>query len=166
MLKKWTDEEIEFLKKHYPYEDTDYIAETLNRPINGITNKATKLGIKKYKETLPEGYKRCSKCKKILPINEFYINKNRNKPYSNCKSCDRKRNKMYLEKKLNKNKTKINNNSTITIKEKKCAKCGKILSIDNFGKRRNNNGFQSYCKQCEREYWKKNNEKRLMERGW
>lgn len=165
MLKKWTDEEIEFLKKHYPYEDTDYIAETLNRTSHSIYNKAMRLGIKKHKDILPDGYKKCSKCKKILPIDEFFINHKTGGIYnSHCKSCKLKMNMKYqLNKKI---ENKMNNNSTIAIKEKKCAKCGKILSIDNFGRRGNNKGFQSYCKQCERENWKKNNEKRLMERGW
>lgn len=44
---------------------------------------------------IPNGFKYCNKCKKVLPISEFYIlgaiKKNgENKIYSRCKECERK----------------------------------------------------------------------------
>lgn len=38
---------------------------------------------------MTEKMKRCSVCKKLLPISEFYIRRDRMKPISRCKNCNR-----------------------------------------------------------------------------
>lgn len=63
----------------------------LQHKCKACSNIARKERGKKYlkgKEQLPEGFKRCSKCKEILAIAEF--NKARGKPRCRCRNCDKK----------------------------------------------------------------------------
>ena len=73
MAKKWTDEEIQFLKFAYPNKDftTKEIAEALNRSYESIRTRAKLLNINRYKENVPDGYKKCTKCENILPFSYF-----------------------------------------------------------------------------------------------
>ena len=54
MTKKWTDEEIQFLKFAYPNKDftPSEIAKELSRSRESIHAKAHKLGLNVYKENL------------------------------------------------------------------------------------------------------------------
>jgi len=50
--RRWTKEEIEYLKENYPKLPTFEIAKKLQKPINAIIKKAYKLGIKKKPEVI------------------------------------------------------------------------------------------------------------------
>ncbi len=45
--KYWTADEVDWLVKHYPFDRAADIAETLNRPISSIYDKAAQLGLGK-----------------------------------------------------------------------------------------------------------------------
>jgi hypothetical protein len=88
--------------------------------------------------------KKCSKCKIIKPVDEFYKDKYGNNGYGNwCKKCQ-----------LN-HKKSLNFPLDTDLKEKLCSKCKIIKSIDNFTKNKiNRNGYKSKCKQCISNYKK------------
>ena len=74
MRKKWTDEEVQFLKFAFPnknFTNKEIFEAFEDRTQAQIWAKAQKLGIKRYKEIFPYGYKRCSFCKIILPWKIF-----------------------------------------------------------------------------------------------
>ena len=50
-MKYWTNDEIEYLKIHYPYETSKSISKAINRSIECIAEKARRLGIKKGEYT-------------------------------------------------------------------------------------------------------------------
>ncbi|MGL5962759.1 MAG: hypothetical protein ACRCZ0_12525 [Cetobacterium sp.] len=52
--------------------------------------KATCKDCINIKKTVPDGYKRCTKCKQILPVNSFY---NQDKS-SYCKECRKENSRM------------------------------------------------------------------------
>ena len=94
MAKKWTDEEIQFLKFAYPNKDftPSEIAKELSRSCQSIHSKAYRLGLNVYKENLPKGFKRCCRCRVIFPVNFFYIDKKTKDGYCcRCKECDKER---------------------------------------------------------------------------
>ena len=43
--KRWTEQEVEYLKQHYGVKSAREIAETLGRPLNGLHSKAETLGL-------------------------------------------------------------------------------------------------------------------------
>lgn len=111
-----------------------------------------KAAYEKNKERILKGeikevkMKVCPKCKRELPAENFYRSFNTLNGLSNqCIECSRK---IQSENQKNKYRFAIKPE----IKEKQCAKCNKVLSIDNFGKDRNKkDGYNAYCKQCARE---------------
>lgn len=50
--KKWTEDEVRYLRENYPTMDTKELVEKLNRSWSSVTKKAQRLGLKKAKETL------------------------------------------------------------------------------------------------------------------
>jgi hypothetical protein len=91
--KCWTKEEVDFLIRAYPSEEYNVkeIAQLLNRTVSSIANKAIELKLSRPvpKDDSPPGYKKCSKCKVIAPLNHFHKNRN-NKDGLNfyCKYCN------------------------------------------------------------------------------
>ena len=72
MSKKWTDEEIQFLKFAYPNKDftPEEIARVLNRSKGSITSKANLLKLSVYREEIPNGYKKWkSEVEKVMEDN-------------------------------------------------------------------------------------------------
>ena len=162
MAKKWTDEEIQFLKFAYPSKDFDILAASkeLDRSTSAIRDKAHRLGLKVYKEDLPVGTRRCCRCKILFPINAFYSDKNDKDGYSRrCKECDKERmNKV-------KNKDAVIDNAIVV--EKLCPKCGEVKSFDSFHKNKNEKfGLSIYCKVCRSKIDSEYKIKKLKERGW
>lgn len=147
-VKEWTDEEIQFLKFAYPnkeYSVEDILDGLKTKNRDQIYSKANTLGIKRYKETIPTGFKKCSRCNMILPLEDFWGDRSTKdgKCYW-CKNC-------YTEMR----KTKHSDTEEISIKTKKCTKCGKIKNIEEFYKnKRYKDGRYNLCKDC------KNNEDR------
>lgn len=91
--KFWTKEEEEVLKKIHTLYSSKELAEMFDTSIGAINTKKASLGIAKHQieEVLPEGYRKCSACKEVLPEEEFYHRK-KGDPTSgyshHCKSCD------------------------------------------------------------------------------
>ena len=154
MAKKWTDEEVQFLKFAYPNKDflTREIANELGRSELAIKSKAIKLGLKIYKEELQSGVRRCCKCKTILPLESFYASKKGKYGYGYmCKECEKER------KSVNKE----------SILGKKCVRCGENKPIYKFDKiKRNSDGYNGTCKSCRKEIRDRSKIKKLKERGW
>lgn len=91
--------------------------------------------------------KQCTKCKRILPIEKFWLNRCQKDGYEHwCIDCLKKyRETMY--KKLEKERSKI------SITEKKCTKCQRILPISEFSPCRGfRDGYSLWCKKCRRDY--------------
>lgn len=176
MRKKWTDEEIQFLKFAYPKKDFDVkeASKELNRSVPAVQSKANKLGLFVYEEILPNGSKRCYKCKTILPLDCFYFLKAINKHASYCKECELER---IRKKRLFKEGNDVGQGNNVVqgndvgqnmIYEKKCSKCGEVKSINCFykSKRHKKDGYNNICKTCKDEIANKSKLKRLKERGW
>lgn len=146
MRKKWTDEEVQFLKFAYPnkdFTDEEILKGFNDRTWSSITAMAYILGIKRYKEKFPIGYKRCSMCNTILPYSDFSKDKRRlHGIAAHCKVCNRTRHKL---------------TKTATITEtatlKKCINCKEIKKISEFHKDKCcKDGYKNKCKDCIREY--------------
>ena len=56
MAKRWTQEEIEYLKKEYSGKSNKELCEKMNRTLSQIEHKSVKLGLKKSKELLNKVY--------------------------------------------------------------------------------------------------------------
>ena len=48
----WTEEQLEYMKEHYPYERTQDIADKIGKTKSSIDHKANRLGLHKDKESL------------------------------------------------------------------------------------------------------------------
>jgi hypothetical protein len=48
-LRRWTPEEIEFLKQHYPTKGSAYVAKALDWPQRSVENKVSSLGLQRRK---------------------------------------------------------------------------------------------------------------------
>ena len=152
MSKRWTEEEIHFLKFAYPNKDftTKEICEALNRTTEQIHKKASELKIRKYKENIQEGLKRCAKCKTVLKIEMF---PGKTKKHCWCNQCH----KEYKEYRKKVSNTEV----------KKCSYCGKIKSLNDFQRRSSTkDGYNASCKECRKKIYEKCKIKKLKERGW
>jgi hypothetical protein len=89
--RKWTEEEINFLKRNYTSKSIQELSHILNRTGRSIRMYAnSQLKLQKYPEP-KEGHLFCSTCKKEKQQNEFHKNSNthfsgRGYVYS-CKNC-------------------------------------------------------------------------------
>ena len=98
--KRWSQEEIQFLKDNYATKGAMFCAEKMPyRTLESIRNKVSRIGIDREKTSrynqiaAPEGYKHCGTCSQILPISCFY-QKGHNNAYTDvasryCRSCSR-----------------------------------------------------------------------------
>ena len=148
--KRWTDEEVQFLKFAFPnknFTNKEIFEAFEDRTPAQIWAKAQKLGIKRYKETFPYGYKRCSLCKTILPLEDFSKDKrSKNGRTSACKKCLRK---YELERKGKVRKDKIPSEDKIPSKEKKCNICEQIKPLNDFARNcKSKDGYLNFCKEC------------------
>lgn len=155
MVKRWTEEEIQFLRFAYP--NKDFTKEEILKGLEGktcqaIRAKASNLGLKRYKEVLPVGFKRCTHCKTILPIEDFANDKRRkNSKASHCKVCHRKRYIDYCKRTKTAECTKTAER-TKTAETKICKKCGIEKPLSEFTKNKNmKDGRLNTCKECSNE---------------
>lgn len=106
----------------------------------------------KPKPELPEGFRRCSKCKEIKPESLFYKDSNSKTGYQHkCKVCSniarKQRNQKYLKPK-----------EVLPDGFKKCKKCNQLYPLSEF--RLSNNGvYHSPCKRCIKLYKQENQDK-------
>ena len=164
--KRWSDEEIQFLKFAYPNKDftTEDISKALSRSIRSINIKSMRLGLKKYKEILEDDLKRCSKCN-VIYNKKFFSTCGNGRLHSWCNYC--------LNKRYNKN---INNETddvetddveTDDVKTKKCTKCGEIKKMTDFYKDKTSpSGRLAYCKKCRNKQVEDYKIRKMKERGW
>lgn len=164
--KKWTDEEIKFLTYSYPnnYYTTDEIAEALNRSKKSIRQKAYALNLNRpvKNDNSPDGYKRCSQCDTILPLDHFNKStKTKNGLRPECKICGKKyqqRRKLncFGISELHENIAHENiaheNSARENVSEqplKKCKGCKETKPLSEFQKNKEmKDGYLNYCKVC------------------
>ena len=146
MAKKWTDEEIQFLKFAYPNKDFEIkeIATVLFRSKSRIMVKANELGLKRPTFQVCEGFKRCTKCGIIAPLSDFPKHKRTKDGYNSwCKICI---NSFRRDRKLIMERNASERNAS---ELKVCSKCKKEKSISEFHKdSKRLDGVRSACKDC------------------
>lgn len=80
--KHWAQDQIEYLHAFYPVASTEYVAAAIGKTPEAVRTKATRLGIAKRNEVLPDGVKRCPHCLEIKDAqNDFWPEQ------SWCKQC-------------------------------------------------------------------------------
>ncbi|HSQ87997.1 hypothetical protein [Romboutsia sp.] len=144
---RWTKEEEE--KFRIAYQDNNYTLEEIcwkfKRKRNAIMSKAHAMQIKRIpqKEDLPDGYKRCSKCKEVLSFEQFYDKrkaKDGKQPY--CKTC---------KNKYNKEKKEENNKGITLVKEQKfivCSRCNEEKLYTSFDIDKKTGKRKKTCRKC------------------
>ena len=139
---------MQFLKFAYPNSEFTFaeIAHVLNRGINSVCSKANHLKLNRpLPEILPDGYKRCSKCKVVAPFDYFFNHKKSKLGKTSwCKECY----KIYNENKSNPDQTD-NLKEEITLK--KCIKCKETKLLNEFHRdSQSKDGYRNYCRDCQR----------------
>lgn len=101
--KKFTEEEIEFIKEAYESGDSiKDISIAMERSKHSIEHIIRNNKFKRREEEIPEGYKRCSRCREIKPIDNFYKKKSsKDGLHCYCKECDCVKRKKNEEKRKN-----------------------------------------------------------------
>lgn len=178
--KLWSSDEEQLLKEMY----ADYtlkvsdIASALNRSRTSVMGKANILGLTKItiKDVqVDEGFKICSKCFNVKPLNDFY--KNKNKKFgvdSYCKCCCADIRNSYLirkaeQKVLQEQKEKedfINENKHLTFK---CSTCKNYYKITDFSVYKTKEGKikrNSLCKKCNAENMKIKHYRMYADKGY
>ena len=98
---RWTEEEITVLNEHFSIRGALYCAEIINRTIESVRIKATRLGLRRDKITkhnikdVPNGYYYCSACKQILDESFFYetnsIGAYKESKHQICRGCNKEK---------------------------------------------------------------------------
>ena len=177
--RKWTQEDLEELKQKYPTCDLEELSKEINRGVRSIVSKASQLGIKKrYNNSVVNGNKFCSYCKRWHPIDEFYRNKHKCEGYEYyCKRYykDKENSKSVVQKDKYKfhcateyigvdRERIVHDRRTVLefegIKHKQCNKCEEWIPLIEFAELKGGvGGRTSRCKACHNiEYWHKNEE--------
>jgi hypothetical protein len=103
-MKRWTVEEVEFIKKYYPSNGAGYCANKLKRTPESIMIKARLCKIKRdgtsryNRKKTTAGYSHCWICDEILPDGQFYKKTPEGKygKKSNiCRGCNQKKARHY-----------------------------------------------------------------------
>lgn len=111
-------------------------------------------------EIVPAGEKRCNECGKVLPLFMYYSNGMGGKQ-NTCKDCVKVRQETYNIK----IKRKKYMDHSATENTKKCARCGRILPLENFSTHnRTRDGLFPICKPCVKESCAEGRAKRRAER--
>lgn len=149
--------------KYYKVEDNSKLAKRLGLTVTNLRKKASRMNIKKGTKSnkIVGECKLCSRCKKILPIENFRKDKYQPEGLDyNCKLCRNKNNKIIKESNSKKNHTnksmafgkKKTRNPVLLVEGEKCLRCKsceKILPIENFHRDKNNHhGHKNFCKSC------------------
>lgn len=101
-----------------------------------VTNKSEDVNV-------PVGYKRCSHCGKIKPLDEFYKDKNGKQEVKYCcKECWNKAQWQYQKSKAKKDKA-------VPDGYKRCSCCGEVKLLSEFNKDKfHKDGYQGQCRTC------------------
>lgn len=169
--KKYTPEEVEFMKNNHDKYTYAEFADILGVSIDGVRNKFYSLGIKaKTRKVYSDDgtMKACSKCGIFYPISE-YKSEGTVTIKSACRACS-------YEAHFNRKKAP-NPNSKPTFDElisrtrkgfKNCTSCGVLLNEDNSLIRRAKNRWEIMptCKSCANKQNKERTIRRIAERGY
>jgi len=102
-------------------------------------------------EILPEGMKRCSKCKKVLPFS-YFSKKTKNRLKTVCRECSliqKQKWRGFSPAKIKELKRKKEERESLASDNtKKCHTCGKVYPVSDFYKRVNSEFLRSVCKSC------------------
>jgi hypothetical protein len=130
---KWTEEEKEFLKKHYDTSTMEEIALALNRSESGCHRIALKLGLRRLKPIV-DGKKHCLICKEYKPFEDFGKAKNtKTGLFSYCRICASKKGKEdRFRDKLAKEKEEIEAYRENLPQYLRCSHCRKMLDKSEF----------------------------------
>lgn len=118
------------------------------------------------REILPDGFKRCSKCKKLKPKTTEYFSRHKEWFQCQCKECHNQYHLEHREETMEKNNKRYRERHPLVPKEvlpdgtKRCTQCGELkLASENFGpSKRNKSGYRPDCTQCRKEYYQNNSE--------
>lgn len=170
MRRKWTDEEIQFLK--FAYHNKDFTSKdiviALSRSYPSILAKAKRLGLKRYKEVLDNDLKRCTKCKTIYK-KEFFGKSDNGRLHSWCRNCLNERwHERYNSNAIIKNvDVGPNGVGANGVETKKCFKCKEVKKTSEFNKNKfKKDGLNAYCRICQNKANEECRLKKLKERGW
>lgn len=84
----WKSTEIEFLKENYTSLGAKACAKSLGRTREAVFVKARRIGLSNRKNIVIDGFKRCSKCGNLLPLEAFHRSANFKSGYnSSCRAC-------------------------------------------------------------------------------
>lgn len=141
----WNEQELAYLREHY--EDgpltSQQIADHLGRSLCATKAKASKIGLKyKSKARYGDGTKQCTRCKALLPYEEFYTNnKNKDGYDCACKTCEALRGAK---------KREVAKKNKLLPATKVCCRCKIEKPNTEFYKSSiNATGLGSWCKACE-----------------
>jgi len=90
---EWSEDDLETFQRMIEEGATyEAIGQAINRPKGGVAQKARKINIRSKRSLQIEenqklkqqGQKRCSQCKQVLPLDEFYT-----AGWGYCKSCEK-----------------------------------------------------------------------------
>ena len=108
----------------------------------------------------------CKKCGIEKNINEFRLQKIKNKKYYRgvCKKCENEMNSIYWKERRRKENPLIMEKEELAKQGlKKCTKCNQIKSIEEFTYRKDSSCYRGECKKCEtkrrKEYYNNNIDK-------
>ena len=152
--KRWSKEEVDFLKTNYREMPIETICDVLGRSLAGVKSKAITLEITRKKLPVIDGKKCCLKCETYKVFDDFYKHHNtKDGFYSWCKDCTNlSRRQKYFEKhfeeqeKMKKAFIKENKDKTF-----KCTRCKEILPLDSYRVAFRSNGRierKTFCKAC------------------
>lgn len=123
-MKRWTEQEINFLKDNYSKHGCMFCAKYLNRTTEAINIKANKLKIKRdgnsryNRKNTPNGYIYCGSCDQVLEEGKFY-KKNKMGQYGKktqkCRSCIQRTARRYYRHNKSSALNKLHSNPEKTI---------------------------------------------------
>lgn len=167
-LKKWTQEEIDFLNR--VYEDLEYsieeIAKAIERTPTAVVKRAKSLGLSRnnpyVNRVTKEGHRICATCKQELPFESFVkCHRKRYGVESSCKACTKL-------KKLQKEEEKAKQKALNSSNKKTCTVCNQTFDLTEefFSWIPSKNNFNSACKKCNAERVKLASEESYRKKGY
>ena len=153
----WSTDEVKLLKRLYPSETAEQIAEQIGRPVQATRLRIVKLGLEKrfrYEECrrVVNGTKQklCCRCKLWKKESLFHRNRrSRDGLQWQCKECQSKR--LERKRKGARRYLRFEDRHRVVngIKQKLCRKCNRWKSESAFYKSRSGrDGLDYKCKKC------------------